>query len=129
MKVQRPLFTGFALSLLASAQSSPRTLTGWFADEGCAKGKVASGVIKPTNPECARTCIEKGNRLVFISEQGKEMFYVRDYSMASGTQQLGYHIEITGIADSAAKTISVATVKRIGEYQGPACTLPKKRGQ
>jgi hypothetical protein len=55
------------------------------------------------------------------------MLYVKDYPGASATEHLGYHIEITGIADVAAKTISVARVKRIGEYQGPACALPKKQ--
>jgi hypothetical protein len=123
------LFTGFALSLLASAQGTPKTetITGWFSDEGCAKGRVASGVIAPTNPECARTCIENGNRLVFISEQSQQMLYMKDYPVASATQHLGYHIEITGIADADAKTISVASVKRIGEYQGPVCARPKKQ--
>jgi len=127
--MQRLLFTGFALSLLASSQNAPKTLTGWFADEGCAKGKVASGIIGPTNPECARTCIEKGNRVVFISEQGKEMLYLKDYPIASAIQQLGYRIEITGTENSDTKTLSVATVKRIGEYQGPACARPKNRNK
>lgn len=101
------------------------TLTGWFSDEGCAKGRVASGVIGPNNPDCVKKCLDKGARAVFISEQGKEMLIVTGYQKAA--DDLGYHVEITGVPDLAAKSISVQTVKRIGEYQGPSCARPKKK--
>ena len=102
------------------------TLTGWFSDEGCAKGRVASGAISPTNPDCAKKCIGKGARAVFISEQGKEMLIVTGYQKAA--DDLGYHVEShAAIPDAAAKSISVQTVKRIGEYQGPSCARPKKK--
>ena len=100
------------------------TLTGWFSDEGCAKGRVASGSIGPTNPDCTKKCLDKGARAVFISEQGKEMLLVTGYPNVK--EDLGYHVEITGVLDAAAKSISVDTVKRIGEYQGPACARTKK---
>lgn len=101
------------------------TLTGWFSDEGCAKGRVASGNISPTNPDCAKQCLDKGARAVFISEQGKEMLIVTGYQKSA--DDLGYRVEITGVPDAAAKSISVQTVKRIGEYQGPSCARPKKK--
>ena len=113
----------FCFCVVAKAQ----TLTGWFSDEGCAKGRVASGAISPTNPDCAKKCIvEKGQRVVFISEQGKEMLYVKDYAAASAVEHLGYRVEIIGTVDASQKTVSIATVKRIGEYQGPSCARPKK---
>jgi hypothetical protein len=105
-----------------SGESKTVTLTGWFSDEGCAKGRVASGAISPTNPECAKQCLDKGARAVFISEQGKEMLIVTGYQKAR--DDLGYHIEITGVAEG--KSIQVESVKRIGEYQGAACARPKK---
>jgi hypothetical protein len=98
------------------------TLTGWFSDEGCAKGRVESGVISPNNPDCVKQCFDKGARAVFMSEQGKEMLIVTGYQKAK--DDVGYHIEITGVRDAAAKSISVETVKRIGEYEGPACQRP-----
>ena len=101
------------------------TLTGWFSDEGCAKGRVASGNITPNNPECVEQCLDKGARAVFISEQGKEMLLVTGYQKVK--DELGYHLEITGVRDAAAKTISVESVKRIGEYEGAACSRPKKK--
>src|SRR5580692_11153019 len=106
-------------------ETKPVTLTGWFSDEGCAKGRVASGEISPNNPECVKQCLDKGARAVFISEQGKEMLIVTGYAKAK--DDLGYHIEITGVPDAAAKSISVQTVKRIGEYEGAACARPKKK--
>jgi len=59
-----------------SAEDKTVTLTGWFSDEGCAKGRVASGEISPNNPECVKQCLDKGARSVFISEQGKDMLIV-----------------------------------------------------
>lgn len=103
------------------------TLTGWFSDEGCAKGRVASGKIAPTNPECARQCLEKGAQAVFISEQGKVMLKVIGYEKVK--DDLGYHVEITGVPDAAAKSISVQSVKRIGEYQGAACARPRSQAK
>lgn len=100
------------------------TLTGWFSDEGCAKGRVASGSIGPTGPDCAKKCIDKGARAVFISEQGKEMLIVTGYGKAR--DDIGYHLEITGVPDLEAKSIAVQSVKRIGEYQGPSCARGKQ---
>jgi hypothetical protein len=101
------------------------TLTGWFSDEGCAKGRVASGAISPTNPDCAKKCLDKGVPAVFISEQSREMLKVTGY--ANVRDDLGYHVEITGVANPETKSFSVQSVKRIGEYQGPSCARPKKK--
>lgn len=106
------------------AETNPVKLTGWFSDEGCAKGRVASGVVRPNNPDCVKQCLDKGARAVFISEQGEEMLIVTGYQKIK--DDVGYHIEITGTPDAAAKTIAVRTVKRIGDYQGAACARPKK---
>jgi hypothetical protein len=93
------------------------TLTGWFSDEGCAKGRVASGSIGPTHPDCAKKCLDKVARAVFISGQGKEMLIVAGYEKAN--DDLGYHVEIPGCG-------GVQSVKRIGEYRGAGCQRPKK---
>jgi|SRR5580700_4560728 hypothetical protein len=115
----------FVLSGLGG-QDHPRpvTLTGWFSDEGCAAGPVAHGIIGPNNPECVKTCLEKGAQAVFVSEQGKEMLTVKGYARVK--DDLGYHLEITGLPEPASNSIIIQTVKRIGEYQGPSCARPKK---
>jgi hypothetical protein len=108
---------------LSLGETAPVTLTGWFSDEGCARGRVASGVIGPNGPECVVKCLDKGAHAVFISEQGKEMLLVSGYDKAK--DDVGYHIEITGVPDASAHSFQVQTVKRIGEYQGPSCARPK----
>jgi hypothetical protein len=114
----------FVVACVLSAEDKTVTLTGWFSDEGCARGRVASGAIGPTNPECAKQCLDKGAQAVFISEQRKEMLKVTGYEKVK--DDLGYRVEVTGVLDAAAKNISVQTVKRIGEYQGPSCARTKK---
>jgi len=106
------------------AASQAVTWTGWFADEGCAKGRVAAGVISFTNPDCAAKCIKDGSAPVFISEQAKAMFKVVDYPAV--VENLGWKLEITGTVNEDAKTISVTSVKRLEEVVSK-CYRPKRK--
>jgi hypothetical protein len=113
----------FSLALAPAARpENSVTWTGWFSDEKCASARAAAGTFTATNPDCARACIEKGSAAVFISEQAKAIFLVKDYS--SVLQDLGYHIEIQATVDDAGKTISIWNVKRLA-YQGAACERRK----
>lgn len=112
-------------SLLASGEANPKIVvwTGWFSDSACATPRVKNGVIAPTNPECSNKCIEKGEAAVFISEQEKDLFRIKHYPQV--TDDLGYHVELTGTVDDATKTVIIASVKRL-EYRGASCARPKK---
>ena len=99
------------------------TWTGWFSDSQCAYARAASGTFSATNPDCAKRCIEKGEAPVFISEQAKAIFKVKDYSFV--LDQLGYHVEVTATVDDDAKTISVKNVTQLS-HEGLACARPKK---
>ncbi|MPY89714.1 MAG: hypothetical protein GEU99_17555 [Luteitalea sp.] len=101
------------------------TWTGWFSDKGCASPRVANGIIGPNNPDCVKRCLDEGATPVFVSEQAEAVFEVRDYEAVEN--DVGYHIELTGIVDEAAKTISVRSVKRLS-YVGALCALPKRTG-
>ena len=109
-----------------SAQAGAVKLSGWFACEKCTAPRVAKGDLRPSNPVCARECIDKGSEGVFLSEQGKELLKVRNYT--SVKDDLGYHIEVTGKIDPASKTISIETVKRL-EYEGASCSRPRNGGK
>jgi len=111
-----------ALAAVARPEENSVTWTGWFSDEKCASARAANGIFSATNPDCARSCIEKGSAPVFISEQAKAIFRVKDYS--SVFEDLGYHIEIQAVVDEAAKTIRISNVKRLA-YQGAACARRK----
>ena len=112
-----------ALTITLRSETKNITWTGWFSDSLCAYARAASGTFSATNPDCARRCIEKGEAPVFISEQAKTIFKVKDYP--SVLDQLGYHVEVTATVDEDAKTISVGSVKQIS-YDGAACARPKK---
>jgi hypothetical protein len=109
--------------LILGAQARSVTWTGWFADDKCVSGRVAASNLGPNNPECAKTCIEKGATPVFISEQAKAMFAVKNYPGV--VADLGYHLEITATVDEAAHTISIQKVNRLS-YEGASCARPKK---
>lgn len=106
----------------APGESQTVKLTGWFACNKCTAERVAKGDIRPSNPVCAKDCIDKGDDPVFLSEQGKESLKVRNY--ASTVEDLGYHLEVTGVVDPVAKTIAVKSVKRLS-YEGASCSRPR----
>ena len=125
----RTFITSFAITFLwavhGCAETRSVTWTGWFSDQGCASGRATSGVFTPTNPECAKKCIEKGVEPVFIAEEAKAIYKVKDY--ASVVTDLGWRLEITGAVDESARTISVQSVKRLSAVV-LSCGRPKKSG-
>jgi hypothetical protein len=117
-----------ALPALAAAQTASEpattTSTGWFSDRGCAAPRVKRGDISPNNPDCAKKCLDDGAVAVFISEQAKALFEVKDYQAVK--DDVGYRVEVTGIVDEEAKTIAVKSVKRL-EAVPIMCGRPKKK--
>jgi hypothetical protein len=107
----------------AGADEKVDTWTGWFSDLSCAAPYVARGEIAPNNPGCVKKCLDKGVPPVFVSEQAKALFEVKDYP--SVKEDVGYHVEVTGVVDRAARAISIRSVKRLS-YTGALCALPKK---
>ena len=119
-----------ALALAASTPgAAPRhaatktvTWTGWFSDQQCAG--VRDGEVRPNNPDCVKKCLNDGAKAVFISEQARALFVVKDYPAVK--EDVGHRLEVTGIVDEDAKTISVTSVKRLSE--APAmCAVPRKK--
>jgi hypothetical protein len=114
------------LTLGAAHSQSPTTitLTGWFGDEKCAPARLQSAKLGPTNPECSKTCIEKGAALVFISESRREILKVKNY--ANVVDDLGFKVEVTGLLDESTKTFTVSSVQQLG-FDGAACSRPVKK--
>ena len=114
---------GLCLTALLGAAAEPVRagavkLSGWFACEKCTASRVAKGDLRPSNPDCARQCIDKGSEAVFISEQGKELLKVRNHS--SVKDDIGYKVEVTGDIDRAAATMSIKTVTKLAA-EGASC--------
>ena len=112
-----------ALTSTLCAETKRVIWTGWFSDSQCATARAAAGSFSATNPDCAKKCIENGSAPVFISEQERAVFKIKNYS--SALDDLGYYLEITGVVDEAEKTISVEKVKRLSQ-EGAACTRQRK---
>lgn len=108
----------------AEGNTEPRTMTGWFSDAACATSRVAKGIIAPNNPDCVKKCLNEGSAPVFISEQAKALFEVRDHPTVSA--DVGWHVEVVGTVDKTGKVLSITSVKRL-EEQGAQCALPKKK--
>ena len=112
-----------ALGSAAGRTEIKTTWTGWFSDEGCAATRVKSGTITPNGTICVKKCLGEGATPVFVSEQAKDMYAVKDH--ASLLADVGYRLELTGVVDQKARTIFVRSVKRLSEIV-QMCGLKKK---
>jgi hypothetical protein len=125
---------GLGIGLIAAAiwvgagpaKASPVKLTGWFSCEKCTAARVAKGDITPSNTECAKQCIAKDSEAVFLSEEGKESFRVRNY--AAVKDDLGYHVAVTGTIDRASKSISIQSVEKL-ELMPASCSRSANKGK
>ena len=105
-----------SVALLCSAASSAsgsRTIRGWFSDESCARQKVDAGKIEPTKTDCARKCVEKGVKLVFISETDKKLFIVSNPEKFKAN--IGSYVELTGTTSDADQTVHIDSVKKLAD--------------
>jgi hypothetical protein len=113
----------FVLAGAAETGEKNVTWTGWFSDLKCASARAVAGTFTATNPDCAKSCIKTGISPVFVSEQAKALFIVKDFP--SIFDDLGFHVEVQATVNEAARTITIQKVKRL-EYEGAACERPKK---
>jgi hypothetical protein len=103
--------------------TTTETWTGWFSDKQCARVRPDEEP-RPNGTACVKKCLDEGSTAVFISEQAKAVYEVRDY--ASAKDDVGFRVEITGEVDEKAKAVSVKSVKRLSEVTA-MCLIPKKR--
>lgn len=104
-------------------RTTTETWTGWFSDKQCARVRPDEEP-RPNGTACVKKCLDEGSPAVFISEQAKAVYDVRDY--ASAKDDVGFRVEITGEVDEKAKAVSVKSVKRLSEVTA-MCLVPKKR--
>ena len=99
-------------------RTTTETWTGWFSDKQCARVRPDEEP-RPNGTACVKKCLDEGSPAVFISEQAKAVYEVRDYDV-------GFRVEMTGEVDEKAKAVSVKSVKRLSEVTA-MCLVPKKR--
>jgi hypothetical protein len=104
------------------SETTTQTWTGWFSDKQCARVRPGEEP-RPNGTACVRKCLDEGSTAVFISEQAKAIYEVRDYGPVK--EHVGYYLEITGDVNEKAKTVSVKSVRRLSEVTA-MCLLPRK---
>jgi hypothetical protein len=100
-------------------------VTGWFADEGCAAAKLKADEITPNGTACVKKCLEDGAAAVFVDPKARAMYQVKDYPTVKN--DVGYYLEVKGVLDANARTISVRSVKHLGDVVQMCARPPKKK--
>ena len=119
------LMAGMLMGLaLVTVDDNTTTLKGWLSDKGCAQSKVKAEEVTPNGTTCVKKCLDDGAEAVFVHPDSRTLFALKDYSTLR--DDVGYHLELTGVVDEKAKTISVRSVKRLQEIVN-VCALPKKK--
>jgi hypothetical protein len=119
------MLSGAAAVTSPTAATREVTWTGWFSDGRCARTPAPDELVTPNGTACVKRCLDEGSTPVFLSEQANAIFEVRDH--AGVKDDVGYRVEIVGIVDEKATSISVRSVKRLSEVTA-LCLLPKKKG-
>ncbi|MBA3639373.1 MAG: hypothetical protein M3541_06775 [Acidobacteriota bacterium] len=99
-------------------------VNGWFSDKDCAAAKVKGEEVTPNGTACVKKCLDDGAAAVFVDPKARELYEVRDHVTVK--DDVGYYLELTGVVDEKAKTISVRSVKRLGDVV-QMCARPAKK--
>jgi hypothetical protein len=97
----KKLITVFAMAAGLSVSAMAAEWTGYIVDESCASKKAMWG-----NEKCAQSCLSKGQKAVFVTEEGK-VFKVAEQDKV--TAHAGHKVTISGTMDG--DTIKVDSVK------------------
>ena len=102
----------FAVGGLAQQSALPETaIRGWLSDEGCARGRAESGTFTATNPQCAKECVARTKKIVFIDPDRKMIFEIANQNLAR--KNIGDYVEIAGQMDLQAKTVRIAFLRML----------------
>ena len=98
MTVGLMLFTAWAVA-------SPKTSSwdGWISDAKCAAKGANAG-----HAQCAKKCIEAGEKPVFVTDKDQKMVAIDNPASVAGHE--GQHVKVTGeMTDSGALHIATVT--------------------
>jgi hypothetical protein len=76
-------------AMLADDMGKDQTVNGWVTDSGCGV-KGASG----EHAACTKKCLEKGAKLVVVTDEDKKVLTVENPDALSGHE--GHHVAVTG---------------------------------
>lgn len=118
------LVTTTALTAAMRPAEEVVTWNGWISDERCAAAKLKAEEVTPNGTACVKKCLEEGATAVFVNPKTRTMYRVTDHENVK--EDVGYYLSLTGVVDEKAKTISVRSVKRLGDVV-QMCARPVKK--
>lgn len=108
----------------SGAQAQSATMRGWLTDEACARGRANSGKFTGGNPDCARKCVAKGEKIVLAVPEEKKLLLVANPELAKSN--VGNYVEIAGAINAQAQTVEIKSVTLLEEGRA-TCALPRKK--
>jgi hypothetical protein len=125
------LFSAFLPAALCSAArdtgSGKQVFHGWISDEQCARGRAegSDGVYTGTNPGCAKECVAKGKKVVFVDPDKKKIFVITNPEAAKA--HIGDYVEIKGALDNQTTKLQIDSIKMLEKGSATCAVKPKKK--
>ena len=92
-----------------SGKSAKATkINGWVSDSKCGAAGAKAG-----HADCAKKCLDAGEKIVFVSDKDKSVWAVENPEDLKGHE--GHHVRVTAHVDAANKSIHVASVKMLSQ--------------
>ncbi len=98
------LLVGFAF--VATAADEEITLTGWVADEACAKDFARAGTAD--HKGCATGCLNRGDNVALALEDSLRLL---DIDAETALQYAATEVVVKGVLDEATNTIKVTSIQ------------------
>ena len=95
------------LALPLASLAAEGSWNGWITDESCA----AKGA-KAEHKDCAKKCLESGQKLVFYNTADQKIYKLDNQDLAG--QHLGHEVTVKGAAEGDA--IKVASIEEAGGH-------------
>jgi len=77
------------LAVAWASDAKSETVNGWVSDSQCAAKGAAAG-----HAECAKKCVEKGAKLVVVTDADQKVLTVSNPDALKGHE--GHHVAVTG---------------------------------
>ena len=84
------------------------SINGWVIESGCATKHAGPG-----GEACVKKCIEKGAKMVFVSDEDKGVWGVDNPEALAGHE--GHHVTIQAHVDKEKKSVHVESVAMMAE--------------
>lgn len=105
-RITASLAVALSFATIAANAADSTTINGYISDAMCGAKHAGTGAA------CAKSCIGRGEKPVFVDESKKEVWTIDNPDAVK--DYYGGHVTITAKADASAKTVhidSIASVK------------------